>query len=166
MTERWHLAFTAGGAEQDVVKDLNEIGFQAFAPLEKVRKVIRGRKVERMMPLFTRYVFTRFDSADLEWREILNTSGVVDVVRESASTLPLRMPDIEIERLKLAEKLGVFDRTKPMQAGVEVEVMDGPFTGFIGKVSRARSDDRIDVLLQFLGTERVSCVPLASLRQA
>lgn len=163
---RWHLAFTSSRAEGIVCNELKELEFQSFSPVEKVRRKVRGRKLEFEVPLFPRYVFVRFDPMSSQWRQILDVSGLVDVVRESASSMPLRMPDVEVERLQLAEKLGIFDRTKPMQAGVEVEIMDGPFAGFVGKVARARSDDRIDVLLQFLGTERLSVVPITALRSA
>jgi transcription antitermination factor NusG len=80
-------------------------------------------------------------------------------------TRPIAVNEHLIEGLKLAEQIGVFDRTKPPRVGHKVEVMDGPYAQQIGHIARARAADRVKVMLRVFGALREVEVPLMALRE-
>ncbi len=79
----------------------------------------------------------------------------------------MRVPDGFVESLKHAEQLGLFDRTKlpaPFPIGSSVMLdSSGPFAELIGKVKRARTRDRVDVLIKYLNRELLVNVPIMRL---
>ena len=141
---------------------MEDLGYPVFCPMQRSYKRTRGRKVATDSPLFPGYFFTQFDRDTDGWGEIDHIDGVLGILRNG--TTPIRIPGTDIDRLRVAESIGVFDKTKPPKVGIEVEATDGPFAGWIGKIVRARSSDRVDVLLGFLGGVVEVNMPLSSLR--
>ncbi len=103
-----------------------------------------------------------------DWGQICHADGVFDVLRNDGR--PMRLPHGFVESLQHAEQLGLFDYTKapaPFAICSQVQLdRTGPFAKMIGKVKRARSRDRIDVLLNYLNREMLVNVPIARLSAA
>lgn len=145
---------------------IKALGFEPFIPRERKSVIRRRRKVILESPLFTGYGFVKFDVEREDWGNIKSVDGVDDILKNN--DLPVRVPSHEIDKIKLAEKFGLFDRTKkpmPFNQGDDVEIGEGPFSGFIGKVMRARSGDRVDILLDFFGSTREIVIPLLHIRE-
>jgi len=142
---------------------VEDLGYRVFCPMQRTFKRVRGRKVPADSPLFPGYFFTMFDRERDGWGEIDHIDGVLGILRNG--TMPIGIPPADIERLRLAESIGAFDRTKPPQIGLEVEATEGPFAGWIGKIVRARSNERVEVLLGILGRMVSVELPLTSLRE-
>lgn len=161
----WH-AFRANIKCEARARDgIEELGFETFVPMERRIVVRQRRKVLVENPLFVRYGFVKFDVEKDAWGQIKSTDGVEDILTNNQ--LPVRVPAQEIEKLKLAEKFGLFDRTKkpaPFKKGDDVEIGEGPFAGFIGKVMRARTDERVDILLNMFGATREIAFPLLHIK--
>ena len=164
--ERWHVVYTAIAAESRACESISALGFQVFCPFEKRIRRLPGRKPYRFeTAYFPRYAFTRFDIDQDTWPAILGAKGVLGLLRNNG--VPMAVNDRAIDALKVAERCGLFDRTRPPTVGMTVEVAAGPFTGLIGRVLRARTGDRMDVLLRmFGGAEVTATIPLAALREA
>lgn len=143
--------------------EIHELGFPLFCPMERKFKRFRGRKVPAEHPLFPGYLFASFNRNTDDWGQIDHVDGVMGILRNGP--LPIQIPEAEIDRLRIAESIGVFDRTKPPKIGLEVEALDGPFAGWIGKITRARSSERVDVLLSFLGRMVEVNLPISALRE-
>jgi transcription antitermination factor NusG len=138
-----------------VVRRIENEGFETFVPRE--RRIIRfnGRKIERVIPLLGSYIFVRFDREADDWGVInpVDICGVHGLLR-NADDLPIRVPDMAIEKLQRAEDQGAFDFTRPMSAfaeGEEVEILEGPFAGLIAKVRSCEPRKRAKLLLTGLG---------------
>ena len=78
---------------------------------------------------------------------------------------PQAVPDQFIRSLRLAERIGAFDRTRPPLVGTEVEVTSGPFAGQVSKIAKARTEKRVDVLLHMFGSLRSVSAPISDLKE-
>lgn len=161
----WYAFRTQIKSEWKAKLGIQTLGFDTFMPVERRTVVRRRRKVQIESPLFARYGFVQFDIHRDEWGEIQSTDGVESLLTNNQ--IPIRVPTRDIEQLRLAEKFGLFDKTKapePFKPGDEVRIEEGPFTGFLGKVMRARANERVDILLSMFGSEREIEFPLLQIR--
>lgn len=148
----------------DAEDGIGELGFPLFCPRERVFKVRRGRKVKEDRPLFLGYVFTSFDREAKTWGAIEHVDGVLGILKNCG--VPVAAKNEQIAELRLAETMGMFDRTKPPSVGINVETAEGPLSGLIGKIARARTAERVEVALKGLFGRVVKAnVPLAMLRE-
>ena len=162
---RWYVFYAHPRAEKRAQKSITSLGFTAFVPFEKK---IRRRPGKKPMlyetAYFQGYGFVQFDINDKRWGSIIDADGVADVLR--TMSVPRPVPDAIIDGLKLADSIGLLDCTKPPKAGIEVEVTDGPFASLFGKVLRARSGDRADILFKgIMGATTMVTMPLNVLRE-
>lgn len=162
---RWYAIYTHIRAEKRAGEAINDLGYQTFIPLEKRIQRAPGKKPRPYeTALFPRYGFVQFEINDDRWGEITDADGVVDIVR--SNNIPRAIPQSIIDGLKLADSMGLLDRTMPAKVGGMVEATAGPFSGIVGKILRARSGDRVDVLLNMFGTEVTTTMQLTNLREA
>jgi transcriptional antiterminator RfaH len=162
---RWHVVFTKDRHEPKSCGKIKELGFEVFLPFERHRRFKRGRRSYVQTPLFPCYLFARFDSADARWNEIRGCAGVLDVLCNQGK--PLAMPLGLTEKIQRMQLLGLFDHTKPpnpFPPGTSVALDDdGPFAEFEAKVLRARTADRVDLLIRYLNNELTINVSLSRL---
>ena len=170
----WHVAYVEPRFEARVTRDVvDELGFEAYAPMERHWAMKRGKRVQVARPLFPRYLFVGVDPYRQGWQALLDVDGVVDVLGRPAldepDRLPSHVPPSWIAAIRKAEQCGVFDRTKAMpdnfKIGEKIRVSDGPFTGyfaiiqhFIAKLRCTTQRKRARVLVQFMG--RMSAVEM------
>ncbi len=163
----WFVIWTTPRAEANAIEEIERLGFKAYCPLEKCRRFRRNRREIFTRPLFPRYAFVQFDPHE-PWSEICHADGVVDLLRND--NIPMRVPDGFVENLQHLQQLGLFDHTKlpaPFPIGSSVMLdASGPFAELIGKVKRARSRERVDVLIKYLNREVVVNVPIMRLSAA
>jgi len=161
----WFAFYTHVHAERLAQKSIERLGFRTFIPFERRMQRLPKRKPRLYeAPLFPRYGFVRFDVTDFGWGAIKTAKGVVDLLKNNNA--PVAVSEALIDGLQLMESTGVLDRTQPHRVGMDVLVSHGPFSDIIGKVMRVRARDRIEVLLNFLGSQRVITVPIMNLRAA
>lgn len=153
----WVVCYTEPRAEQKAADGMAEIGTVHFLPMERFRGKPGKPPVERA--LFPRYVFAKIDDGD-EWGRLLAVDGVLDVLRNGQTVL--KVPEVELEILRKAEAVGMFDRTtinpNGFAIGEQVRVAEGPFMGlnaviqeFVGKIRSATATKRARVLVNFMG---------------
>lgn len=134
-------------------RDMLNLGFETFFPVERRYKRTRQRKVERITSLFGCYGFVKFDPAADDWEQLIDLESVFDIFRNGDT--PIRIPDEAMFRIQRAEDAGVFDYTtekSPFEEGDLVEIMEGPFNGLIAKVLSAHPRKRAKLLLNTLGS--------------
>lgn len=162
---RWHVAVTESQAETKSCGKIRELGFEAFAPMERHKRFKRGKRVLYERPLFPAYLFVRFEAEDPSWTKIRNVDCVRDILCNQ--NRPLAVPLGLTEKLQRMQSLGLFDHTKPpfhYPPGTMVVLdNDGPFAEFIGKVMRVRTADRVDLLIKYLHRELTINVSLSRL---
>lgn len=175
-TPGWHVAYTDVRAEDGAQAGIEAVGFECLLLKEKLsRKVIRGRlRDDLTRPLFSRYLFVRFNPYREEWQRIEHVDGVQSVIKNG--DMPSRVPDAWITAMRKAERYGLFDRTKqapqPFELNEVVRVSDGPFSGFNGKVvelihklKSSTAKKRVKVLLDFMNRAMVIELPVSDLEK-
>jgi transcription antitermination factor NusG len=145
---RWLVAYTAARCEERAAEALEAEGAAAFLPTREIRvapsRHVRGkpRLVRKTIPLFTRYLF-----ADAPVRTVLETDGVVDVLRLNGS--PVTVSDGIVEQIRERVRLGAYDEATSIRlmAGDEVVLVSSGFlTGFTGRVVRQpKSPNRVEL---------------------
>ena len=167
MPSAWFCFYTVANGERAAGEKLGELGFCALVPLEKFKRRYTWRRDEiRERAVFPHYGFVRFDPEQVGMTELLEVREIIGFLISKATLRPFPVPEFQIATLQLADRLGLWDRTKPPGAGVKVEAMQGPFAGHIGKVLRARAKERIEVLFRVFGGDTAVSMPLADLREA
>jgi transcriptional antiterminator RfaH len=123
-------------------------------PRIKSVRLVRGRKVEEVEPLFTNYLFLHVHAIS-SWYPIRSTPGVARLLMACGG--PVHVRDTVIADLRSREIDGLVQLAKatdPFPPGTPVKVRQGPLAGLSGLVDGMRSRDRIAVLLTLLGGAR------------
>lgn len=119
---------------------MHHLGHESFLPIYRVRQRQRRQWQDVDKPLFPGYVFCRFDRTS--WARIVNTPGVVDVVRIGKSLAPVE--DEEIEALQVAQKAKAAMQPWPyLRIGQTIRVDAGPLAGIRGILSQVKGQRRL-----------------------
>lgn len=160
---RWYVVFTRPSAEGKALTQLENQGYTAYLPLYRTKR--RHARREEMVdrPLFPRYLFVALDILEQQWRPILSTVGVADLLRRGDR--PTAVPSGLVEALRERESGGYHSEPSGWypRPGDQVRVVGGPFADVVGSLFRISDKDRVLVLLDLLGREVVTEIPLSRL---
>ena len=156
----WYAIQTKPNKERSVQAALDQAGFEVYCP--RIARPIRGVNPQtwKEAALFPGYLFARFEFARdyprLRWRP-----GLVRVVMSGAT--PLTVTEATLASVRQIEKESIRHLFRPVRwkPGARVKVVQGPFTGFEGKVSMTlRGGDRVRILLElFRRQAALECDP-------
>ncbi len=130
----WYVVQTQVKKEQEVKYGLVKKGYEVFLPLHKKRTL----KGELLLPLFSRYLFVKFDQHVPGWQEVNRVAGVSHLLGydpETNSVSPCR--DNVIPKLQaFCDSYGIIDMnrayptdSKDYSQGEVVEILKGMFEG-------------------------------------
>lgn len=105
----WYGVRTRSNFEKIVATALTNKGLETYLPIYRVKKRWSDRVVEKEMPLFAGYVFSRFDRSQRV--PVLSSPGVVKIVEFNGEATPI--PDAEIEAIQ-----------KLLSSGMPIEALD------------------------------------------
>ncbi len=156
----WFVAHTHPLKELIAQQHLLEQGFEVYLPrFKKIRK--HARKVEEvLLPLFPRYVFVGMDMEVARWRSVNGTRGISYLLTNNDS--PAMMPSYIIQNLKSQE---TSDSIVPVNSliaftkGDKVRILDGVFKDQIATVEMFDANQRVSLLLGFMGRETRFALP-------
>ena len=136
----WFAVSVKTHAERSVARVFETKGYEQFVPLYKETHQWSVRRKQVEVPLFTRYVFCRFDA---RFRlPILKTPGVLSIVGTTAGPIPVESH--ELEALRQMERSGVLCQPWPyIHQGQRVRVRYGALSGVEGLVLRSKKDCRL-----------------------
>jgi len=144
---RWYVLQTRPRQEARAVANLRGWGLEtlAFWLREPVRARGPHSPTHRVSPLFTGYIFARFEAAVLLGK-VRYTRGIRDVVGFGEYATPVEDGVIELIQSR-TDADGVV-QVVALQPGDKVEVVDGPMRSLSGVFERYVSqDDRVLILL-------------------
>jgi len=149
--EHWYAVHTKARDEELADENLTRQGFQTFLPRIKVPKRRRGRWIEAIEPLFPGYLFILLDLTRQDSSPIRSTRGALGLVRFGGEPAPV--PSELVEELQTASTgdEGVVRQEHLFQAGDQVEIIAGPFTGLPASILNETGKERVQVLLELLG---------------
>jgi len=126
-------------------------GFEVYCPRLREQRRSFGRKIVRTPPLFPGYAFVLVVSG---WWDARWSAGVRRLVMDGEQ--PARVPDAVISEIRSRERGGFVELPRPrgLVPGMRVRVTSGLLRDQIGLLGGLRPQERVHVLLQFLGGER------------
>lgn len=158
---RWYALHTYSGYEENVSRNLkqrvesmdmeNKI-FQVLIPTEKRIKIKNGKRRIIEEKIFPGYVLVEMIVTDDSWYVVRNTPNVTGFVGSGTTPTPVSDEEIRI----LMKRMGVEDPkyTIDVSPGAPVQVTDGPFKGFEGKVADIdEARGKVKVFVSLFGRE-------------
>ena len=154
----WYAVALQRQADALARAHLERQGFSVFAPT-MLRTVRHARQfITKQAPLFPGYLFIALELGRDRWRAVNGTRGVRGVL--TAGDMPAQVPAGVIEEL-----LAVQAASAPLPEGASLEIIAGPFSGFVGRLQRLDGAARVTVLLQLIGAERAVSLERAAVRR-
>ena len=149
----WHVVHTKPRQEAIAEVFLSQSGIETFYP-----KIAPGK------PLFTGYIFTKFDE-ETQQRLVKYSKGVGSIV--SFGDKPALVDESLIEAMKARIKDGFVHLDPPsFKKGEKVEIKEGPLEGVVGIFdSRVKDSDRVIILLNAIASQSRVVVPATLLRK-
>ena len=153
MQLQWHAVHTKPRQEAVAEVFFSQSGIETFYP-----KIAPGK------PLFTGYLFTKFDE-ETQRRLVKYSKGVSSIV--SFGDKPALVDESLIDAIKARIKDGFVHLDPPsFKKGERVEIKEGPLEGVSGIFdSRVKDSDRVVILLNAIASQARMVIQAASLRK-
>ncbi len=163
---KWYVLRVIGGKEKKIKEYLEkEISrsewkddvVQILSPVEKVVKIVKGKKTLRDKILYPGYLLLEAKGEKMNdelIQEIKNTTGVIHFLGKDNPT-PLRRAEVQ-------KMFGELDDMSDMEAklidpflqGESVKITDGPFNDFVGTVEEVDEDKKkVKVIVKIFGKD-------------
>lgn len=158
---RWYVLHTYSGYEENVKRnleqrldtfDMTDKIFQVLVPKEKKIKIKNGKRTVVEEKIFPGYVLVEMVVTDDSWYVVRNTPNVTGFVGSGTTPTPIDSKEVEslMKRMKVEEPTHKIDLT----VDEAVQIADGPFKGFEGKVSEVDAErGKVKVLVNMFGRE-------------
>lgn len=143
----WYALQVWSRKESSVSTHLQSLGFECFLPTYKACRQWSDRVKEVEQPLFPGYLFSNFDFHNR--RQLVMTPGVIQIVGNGKSPLPVA--NSEIERLQIAVASDVDKQPWPyLQAGERVRGDRGSLRGMEGILINIKGTHRVVLSISIL----------------
>ena len=165
--KQWYAIYTQPRNEERAKEHLARQGFDVFLPRYLKRRSHARRVTVGPAPLFPRYLFVSFDASQQRWRAIRSTRGVIDMVSNGDTPVPVPEAVInEIESRRDADGFVVVARHLGLKRGSRIRIDAGPFAAYEAIFESQRDADRVVALLSLMGREVVVQLPISAVMPA
>jgi len=157
--KRWYVVQAYAGyeetAKRDILKRVAEAGQEdavgeVLVPVTQV-KSLSGATAEEAQQLFPGYVLVEMDARPEVVQAVTRCPRVVGFL---GGDKPAPLSQAEVDRF-LAQMRGevtVVAKEERFAVGDEVEILDGPFSGFVGIVDKVDADgEKLAVMVSIFG---------------
>ena len=143
----WYALTVRPRHEKAVADQLQAKALESYLPLYRARRRWTDRTKTIDLPLFSRYVFCRFN---FEARlKVISVSSIVSIVGFGGKPCPI--PDHEIETIQSIVGSGLPVSPWPfLRIGQRVRVTQGALEGLEGILARKKSGYRVIVNMEML----------------
>jgi len=144
-TAHWYLLQTKFKQENKAAQELARQNISVFLPLYKLEKMIKGNKVIKEEPLFSRYLFAWLDLENTNWTSIRSTRGISNFVAFGNGPATVDQAIInELMQIDLSPKEAYF------KAGEKIRVASGPLEGLSAIYETENGSLRSYILMEFM----------------
>lgn len=157
----WYAVHTYSGYENAVARNLKQriesLGmedkiFSVIVPTEKKVKVRGGKRVTVEEKVYPGYVLVDMMVTDDSWYVVRNTPRVTGFV--GSGVVPVPLEQTEVNELFRRMDTDVIKHKIDLVAGDPIQIIDGPFKDFEGKVSEIdEARGKVKVLVSMFGRE-------------
>lgn len=158
---RWYAIHTYSGYEEHVANnlrqridsmDMEEKIFTVLVPKEKKIKIKNSKRRTVEEKIFPGYVLVEMIVTDDSWFVVRNTPNVTGFIGTGNTPTPLS--EEEVQSLHKRMKLDEPEFRVDVAVGDPVQITDGPFKNFPGKVSEVDGPrGKLKVLVSMFGRE-------------
>lgn len=145
MNEGWAVACTKPNCERTALANLDQQGFESFAPRCRVVRT------KRETFLFPGYVMVKV-GIETAWRALLGTKGISSLIMSGERPGLLRAREVE-DLQGRAGRDGVIELGEQFEVGQTVQIEAGAFRGWDAIYDGASAENRCWVLLRLLGRQ-------------
>jgi transcriptional antiterminator NusG len=164
MEKSWYVVHTYSGYENKVKANLEarvetmgmqDLIFRVIVPEEEETDFKDGKKRTVMKKTFPGYVLLEIIMTDDSWYVVRNTPGVTGFIGSSgggAKPTPLLEEEVDfiLKQMGVKESMAEMD----ISLGELVQVLEGPFADFQGKIEEIDQDKRkVKVAVDMFGRE-------------
>ncbi len=142
---QWYLLETKFRQEKKAAQELRQQNISIFLPLHKREKIIRGNKIIKEEPLFSRYIFAYLVFETTDWVSIRSTRGISNIVEFGNG--PLIVAQTIIDELM---KIDSLPEEPYIKVGEKVRVVSGPLEGLRAIYQIPDGSSRAYILLEFM----------------
>ena len=162
----WYLVYSKARQEDVAACGLEEQGYVIYLPKLRVRRRRPGGTVEVDQPLFPRYLFIQPGEAEQAISPAQYTAGVQKLIRFGTEFLPVHQKVVTALKAREDPETGCHHLVVPaMKPGDKVRIASGAFEGIEGIFEARTGSDRVVLLLNLLGQQTRTVVPLEELKQ-
>jgi len=144
-SNHWYLLCTKFKQEKKAAQELRQQNISVFLPLHKVEKIVKGNKVIKEEPLFSRYLFAHFDIENTNWTSVRSTRGVTNFVEFGNG--PAIVDQAIVKELK---KIDLLSPEPYFKIGKKVRIVDGSLKGLRAIYQTSDGLSRSYILLEFM----------------
>jgi len=152
MAQEWYIIHVFSGAEEFVVKALqekikkysmeNQVG-EIIIPKENVIEIRDGKKVISEKRSFPGYILVKMEMSDKNWYFVRNTPKVTGFVGAGKKPKPLSKKEVA-NILKHIEATQETPKPKyHFEVGEAIKIIDGPFINFNGIVDQVNEEKNL-----------------------
>lgn len=157
----WYAIHTYSGYEENVVRnlkqrvesmDMEDKIFNVLIPTEKKIKIKNGKRKVVTEKIFPGYVLVEMIVTDDSWYVVRNTPNVTGFIGTGTTPTPVSEQEMEYlqKRMGLEEPKYKID----IEPGSPIQIVDGPFKNFEGKVASLDEErGKVKVLVAMFGRE-------------
>ena len=159
--QRWHVIRSKPRAESTARAQLERQGFRVYFPQLVKPARVRGRWLDRIEPLFPRYLFLALDAHTQSLAPARSTLGVSNIVRFGNEYATVTHEVIEGLMRRADPQTGLHHLEQPVfRCGGKVRILEGPFERLEGLFECYEGEERALILLDLLGCTTRVRVPL------
>ncbi len=158
-TAKWYVVHTYSGYENTVKatiektvesRQLQDVILDISIPLETVTEITESGVSKTFdRKVFPGYVLVKMVYSDDTWHVIRNIRGVTGFVGTSSND-PTPLTEDEVYAMGVEKKEIIVNYA----VGDQVRILDGPLTGFLGRVENIEVDkNRVSVVVSMFGRE-------------
>ena len=144
-SDHWYLLHTKFKQEKKAAQELRQQNISVFLPLHKVEKIVKGNKVIKEEPLFSRYLFAQFNIENTNWTSVRSTRGVSNFVEFGNG--PAIVDQAIVKELK---KIDLLPPEPYFKIGEQVRIVDGSLKGLGAIYQASDGPSRSHILLTFM----------------
>ena len=147
---KWYPIQLKPNSHNIALKNLEKQGFEVFMPLVEYTARRLGKFVNESRLLFPSYLFIHVKTSNPAWSKINNTRGVSRAVSFNGEYLAI--PDNIIKEIRTyCSKENIFRHQNCLTPGKLTEINKGPLSKLLAEIDRIESNQRIWVLIDFMG---------------
>lgn len=161
----WYAYRTRSRAEKKVEERLKQHGVEVYLPLQETVRIWSDRKKKVKIPLIPGLIFVRLEEHMLN--DYLILPGISYVIKYLKQ--PALIRDFEIQNIKILlreqvdiEPCGLHE----WQLGDPIEIIEGIYKGFKGKILKNKNKNALIVKIESLGYHFEITIPSILLQKA